>query len=104
MRRRGCAAVEVSLYTPRRLDGRPLAITAVPAGLGALPAHEREQAAKFSASALAGMMNYSERNRDQSCLAILSRAIDLLSQEMPQAAVPIETLVAFIAERDPGLF
>jgi len=68
-----------------------------------LAAHEREQAAKFSAAALAGMMNYSDRNRDQSCLAILSQAIDLLSQETPQAAVPIETLVAFIAERDPGL-
>jgi energy-coupling factor transporter ATP-binding protein EcfA2 len=97
------ATVEVGLFTPRRPEGRPLSIAAVSAGLGALPAHEREQAAKFSAAALAGMMNYSDRNRDQSCLAILSRAIDLLSQETPQEAVPIETLVAFIAERDPGL-
>jgi len=97
------ATVEVALFTPRRPTGRPLSIAAVPAGLGALAAHEREQAAKFSAAALAGMMNYSDRNRDQSCLAILSQAIDLLSQETPQAAVPIETLVAFIAERDPGL-
>ena len=97
------ATVGVALFTPRQPDGRPLSIAAVPAGLSALPAHEREQAAKFSAAALAGMMNYSDRNRDQSCLAILSLAIDLLSQETPQAAVPIETLVAFIAERDPGL-
>jgi hypothetical protein len=97
------ATVEVALFTPRRPDGRPLSIAAVPAGLGALPAHERKQAAKFSATALAGMMNYSDRNRDQSCLAILSQAIDLLSQEKPQEAVPIATLIAFIAERDSGL-
>src|SRR4029077_222500 len=49
------------------------------------------------------MMNYSDRNRDQSCLAILSRAINLISQETPQEAVQIEALVAFIAERDPVL-
>ena len=29
--------VEVALYTPRRSDGRPLSIAAVPAGLGQLP-------------------------------------------------------------------
>jgi len=97
------ATVEVALFTPRRPDGRPLSIAPAPPGLGALPVHEREQAAKFCAAALAGMMNYSDRNRDQSCLVILSRAIDLLSQEKPQQAVPIETLVAFIAERDPAL-
>jgi Helicase HerA, central domain len=97
------AAVDVALFTPRRPDGRPLSIAAVPAGLGALPAHEREQTAKFSAAALGGMMNYSDRNRDQSCLVILTRAIDLLSQETPQTAVPIEMLVEFIAEKDPGL-
>jgi hypothetical protein len=50
--------VEVALYTPRRSDGRPLSIAAVPAGLGALPEPERRQAARFAASALGGMMNY----------------------------------------------
>ena len=53
--------VEVALYTPRRSDGRPLSIAAAPAGLGALPTHERQQAARFAATALAGMMNYGAR-------------------------------------------
>jgi hypothetical protein len=96
------SAVAVALYTPRRPDGRPLSIAAVPA-LGALPDHEREQAAKVAAAALAGMMNYTDKKRDQSCLAILFRAIDLLSRENPQGAVPIKTLVDFIAEQDPAL-
>ncbi len=95
--------VEVALYTPRRPDGRPLSIAAVPAGLGSLPSHEREQAAKYAASAIAGMMNYTGKGRDQSRLAILIRAIDLLSQESPEQAVPIEALVDFIAEPDLAL-
>jgi hypothetical protein len=95
--------VKVALYTPRRPDGRPLSIAAVPAGLGALPDHERRQTAKVAAGALAGMMNYGDHKRDQSCLAILSQAIDLLSRETPQAAVPIQDLVDFIAEKDPNL-
>jgi hypothetical protein len=96
-------AVEVALYTPRQPAGRPLSIAAVPAGLGALPAIEREQAARFAAAALADMMNYGDNKRDQSCLAILFRAIDLLSREAPQSAVPIKPLVDFIAEKDPAL-
>ncbi|HZW34956.1 MAG TPA: DUF853 domain-containing protein, partial [Isosphaeraceae bacterium] len=96
------AAVDLALYTPRRPDGRPLSIAAAPP-LGALPVLEREQAAKVAAGALAGMMNYSDKKRDQSCLAILSRAIDLLSRENPQAALPIKALVDFIAEKDPAL-
>lgn len=101
--RRLRARLEVALYTPRRPDGRPLSIAAVPAGLGALPAHDREQAAKSAAAAIAGMMNYSERESDQSRLAILIRAIDLISRENPESPVPIESLIDFIAEPDRAL-
>ncbi len=97
------STVEVALYTPRRPDGRPLSIAAVPAGLGALPSHEREQAAKFAATALADMMNYGESKGDQSRLAILFRAIDLLGREPKQGAISIKLLVDFIAEKDPAL-
>src|SRR5205823_1021291 len=56
--------VDVALYTPRRSDGRPLSITAAPAGLGALPDVERQQAARFAAVALTGMMNYGDGKKD----------------------------------------
>ena len=95
--------VDVALYTPRRPDGRPLSIAAVPAGLGALPDLARRQAARFAASALAGMMYYSNRKPDQSLLAILGRAIDLLSQEHPQDPVPMESLLSFIGDQDTTL-
>jgi hypothetical protein len=97
------ASVQVALYTPRKPDGRPLSIAAVPAGLGALPSLERDQAAKVAGAALAGMMNYADKKRDQACLAILVRAIDLLSQDNPQTALPITALVDFIAQKDPAL-
>jgi energy-coupling factor transporter ATP-binding protein EcfA2 len=97
------ASVDVALFTPGRPDGRTLSIAAVPAGLGLLSSLDREQAAKFAAAALAGMMNYGDGQRDQSCLAILKKAIELLSQEDPQAAVSIEALIAFVAEKDTSL-
>ncbi len=95
--------VEVALYTPRRSDGRPLSIAAAPAGLGALPTHEREQAARFAATALAGMMNYGDGQRDLARLAILTKAIDVLSQQSAQDAIPVKALIEFIDEKDPSL-
>ena len=95
--------VEVALYTPRRSDGRPLSIAAAPAGLGRFPTHERQQAARFAATALAGMMNYGTRQSHPSCLAILTKAIDLLSQESPHGPVLVEGLIQFIDEKDPSL-
>jgi len=67
------AMVDVALFTPGQPDGRTLSMAAVPAGLGLLPSPDREQAAKFAAAALAGMMNYGDGQRDQSCLAILKK-------------------------------
>jgi energy-coupling factor transporter ATP-binding protein EcfA2 len=97
------STVDVALFTPRRPDGRPLSIAIIPPGLGTLPALEREQASKFTAAALAGMMNYGDRQRDQSCLAVLRKAIELLSLENPTAAVSISALIEYIAEKDLGL-
>ena len=71
--------------------------------MGTLPDLEREQAAKFTAAALAGMMNYGDRQRDQSCLAILRKAIELLSLENQAASASIKDLTDFIAEKDRGL-
>ena len=97
------ASVDVALFTPGRPDGRPLSVAAVPAGIGLLPSLEREQAAKYAAAALAGMMNYGDSQRAQSCLAILKKAIELLSEIKTQAVVSIEDLIEFIAEKDPSL-
>ncbi len=77
-RRRLRERVEVAVYTPGNPTGRPLSIAIVPPGLGAMEPFERKQVAKYAASALAGMMNYSNKGSDPAKLAILSSAIDLL--------------------------
>jgi hypothetical protein len=102
-RRRLAEAVDVAVYTPGNPHGRPLSIGIVPAGLGQLPAFEREQMARYAASALAGMMNYSARGNDPACQAILASAINLLSQFGPEGTVALPELIDFIAEADPSL-
>ena len=94
--------VDVALYTPGEPDGRPLTISAVPLGLGALATSDREQAAQFAASGLAGMMNYKASAADQARKAILAHAMDLLSQARPQG-VALPDLIDFIHEEDPSL-
>lgn len=95
--------VDVALYTPRRADGRPLSIAAAPAGLGLLSEQERQQAARIAATALAAMMNYGEGQRQRSCLAILTKAIEVLGQQTSEAATSVQELIRFIAEKDPSL-
>ena len=48
-------------------------------------------------------MNYGDSQRDQSCLAILKRRSSCSVEIDPQAAVSIEALIDFIAEKDPAL-
>ena len=85
-RRRPCPAaprqVDVALYTPGNPSGRPLSIALAPEGLETLPTFERQQVARFAAVALGGMMNYTTRASDQSRLAILARAIELLPRSI----------------------
>jgi GTPase SAR1 family protein len=95
--------VEVALYTPRRSDGRPLTIAAAPAGLGQLSEQERQQAARIAAAALAGMMNYGDGQRHKSCLAILTKAIEVLGQQSSEAAISVQDLIQFVAEKDSSL-
>jgi DNA helicase HerA-like ATPase len=102
-RRQLAGRVDVALFTPGNPNGRPLSIAIVPAGLADLPTFEREQMAKYAASALAGMMNYSPRGSDLSRLAILASAISLLSQLEPDRPVVLPELIRFIADADPSL-
>ncbi|HMB04219.1 MAG TPA: helicase HerA-like domain-containing protein [Isosphaeraceae bacterium] len=97
------ARVEVALYTPGNPQGRPLSIAVAPGGLGRLGNFERAQVARYAASALAGMMNYSGKGSDLSRQAILASAIDLLAQLEPDGFVALGGLIEYVAEKDPGL-
>ncbi|MCP4700952.1 MAG: DUF853 family protein [Gammaproteobacteria bacterium] len=95
--------IETTLYTPGNSGGRPLSIPLAPAGLGNLPANEREQHAKCAAFAMGGMMAYKQQGADGSRLAILSQAINLLSELYPSDPVILEELIRLIHEQDSAL-
>jgi len=97
------AEVLPAVYTPGNPTGRPLSISIAPAGLGLLGSFERGQIARFSASALAGMMNYTHKGNDQARRAVLTQAIELLSQLEITGTVSLAGLIDYIAEEDAGL-
>jgi hypothetical protein len=95
--------IDVALYTPGNPLGRPLSIAIAPAGLGLLGSFEREQVARYAASALVGMRNYTQNRSDQSRLAVLAEAIELNAPLDGVDSVPLDGLIAYIAENDAGL-
>jgi Helicase HerA, central domain len=97
------AEVDVALYTPGNPQGRPLSISIAPTGLGQLGSFERDHLARYAASALAGMMNYSVKGSEQSRQAILARAIELFSQCDNSGSISLEGLIEYINEKDAGL-
>jgi hypothetical protein len=94
---------DIALYTPGNPHGRPLSIAITPGGMGRMGSFEREQLARFAASALAGMMNYGSRGTDTARQAILAQAIDLLTQLEPEGSVTLPGLVEFIHSAEPSL-
>lgn len=95
--------VEVALFTPGHPHGRPLSLSLVPEGLAALDPFDREQATRYSAEALAGMMNLRSAGQDQSLRVILRQAVDLLVQLLPESELNLERLTDFVYKRDPRL-
>ena len=94
--------LDVRLYTPGASGGHPLGIALLPRGAGALPGPEREAAARAAAASLGAMMNYRTATTAPR-LAVLSRAIETLSELEPDAEMTVPRLVDFIASEDDSL-
>ena len=95
------ARLDVRLYTPGASGGRPLGISLLPPGAGALPGPEREAAARAAAAALGAMMDY--RTAAAPRLAVLSKAIETLAGLEPEVEMTLPRLVDFIASEDDSL-
>lgn len=98
-------AIDVALFTPGHSGGRPLSISVAPPGLGDMPSSELEQSAKIAASALASMMNYKSSANDQAKLAILTKAVVVLSQAQTRgdSSISLDELLEFINQQDESL-
>lgn len=94
--------LDVALFTPGELTGRPLTIPIVPEGMEALSTQDRELLAGYAAGALGGMMGYKTTGPDKTRLAILRKAIEVLAS-IPGAAVTVPELRRMVEERDPSL-
>ncbi len=103
-RREGLRArLDVRLYTPGAVDaGRPLGISLLPPGAGALPGPEREAASRAAAASLGAMMGYRTASSAPK-QAVLSRAIDTLAGLEPDAEMTLARLTTFIHGEDDSL-
>lgn len=92
--------IEVAIYTPGKAAGRALAIPLVPQCGPEVHSDEREQLARVSAGAIADMMGYTNNRSSQGRRAALQSALLQLSLE--QQEISLDSLVAYIKEKDPS--
>ncbi len=93
--------VDVTVYTPGRIDGRPITLTVVPERMQDMNAADRQQTAIQAAHSLAAMLGYGATGANASRTAILVKAIELLAQE--DGRVTLQSLIHYLDEADPGL-
>ncbi|MEQ8762914.1 MAG: DUF853 family protein [Planctomycetota bacterium] len=96
--------VDVAVYTPGNPAGCPLSIPIVADDLGKLPAHERDQQAKFAATALGEMLGFSAKSRrDAAAIALLGTAIGIYAKHCPDQKLGLDELLHFIQSKDRAL-
>lgn len=93
--------IEITVYTPGKADGRPLALPLAP-GLDELSTAEREQFAGYAAAGLGSMLGYKPTAAQRPRLAILGKAIEVLSST-PGIAVTLDALRQLVDDRDDTL-
>jgi len=92
--------LDVRLFTPGMIAGRPLAFGVVP-DLDGVPAHDRGRLVQYAALALAAMMRLGAGTGDAARRAILTQAIDVLAERSAPASLP--NLLSLLESRDDAL-
>ncbi len=93
--------IRVSLYTPGRSDGRAITLPIVPERIKDMPEADRQQTARQAAQSLGAMLGYGSTGTNASRIAILVKAIELLSSE--DQRVTVQLLIDYLDEQDPAL-
>jgi hypothetical protein len=96
-----CQRVRARLYTPGHPEGRPLAISLLPAGIAELADDERDGEAQLAAQALAGMLGYGDKGSGLKARSVLISALQVLARA--DTTFDLDQLVAFVDEPDPAL-
>jgi hypothetical protein len=95
--------VHVDLYTPGNPDGRSFSIRLLPPNLTELSPHERQQAARMSATALGGMMGLRGQKLDRA-VAVLQDSLTHTAAALEKADFGLDAFVSYLADPDPSLF
>ncbi|MHB0959486.1 MAG: ATP-binding protein [Pirellulaceae bacterium] len=100
--RRLGGTLDLAVYTPGRSDGRPVALSVAPEGLGQMKTVERRQMALQSAHLLGGMLGYKPTGKNAPRISILAKAIDLMA-ELGYEPITLKALIEYIDGRDDAL-
>lgn len=92
--------IDVALYTPGEVGGRPLGLPVIPVGMASMSSQERDQTAKVAAAGLGAMMQYGKGEKFMRRTAILKTAIELHGS---YGDATIEELRSTIGQPDPQL-
>ena len=80
LRQRLRELIDVAVYTPGRVSGRPISITLLPNGIADLPSHEQQQLANVSAAALGDMLHLGNSATHQRQEGILTVGLRMLGE------------------------
>ena len=89
--------IDVAVYTPGRVTGRPISITLLPNGIVDLPAHELLQLANVSAAALSDMLHLGNSATHQKQCGILTVGLRQLGA-MATREVTLADLIALLED------
>ena len=95
------ARIDIALFTPNNVQGRPLTLGLTPPGMRLLPSADREQIAQSAASGLARMMGFGRKPNDPK-QAILAKAIEVLGTSSDEK-VTLSQVKKLISDRDDAL-
>ena len=94
--------VEVALFTPGQSEGRPLALSVLPARAAGLSSQELAAQVAEAAGALATMLGYGESRTDSARRAALTSAVQVLL-ELDSGPPTLERLLDLMDSQDPAL-
>jgi GTPase SAR1 family protein len=95
-------SIDVAVYTPGRVTGRPISITLLPNGINELPEHEQQLLANLSSAALGDMLHLKNSAMHQKQSGTLSVALRILGTRHSRE-VTLADLIHLLEDEDPEL-
>lgn len=96
------AKLDVRVYTPGEVGGRPLVLPLVPPNFEQLPEADRSRLAGYAASAMSSMIGFKSSDADKAQRMMLARAIEVYAS-LPGQRITLPALRQMIEQQDAAL-